>query len=85
MVRIVQLNAAEICKISYILNSVTFEETPVTVEEMRERIQSTYSKLPWIIILEFRVVEGIPNNLAAPFEPDIFQWVLSKALTMFFF
>ena len=62
MVRTVQLeDAEEICKIYnyYILNSVvTFEETPVTVEEMRERIQSIYSKLPWIIYEKDQQVLG---------------------------
>lgn len=53
MVRTVKLkDANEISEIYnyYILNSiVTFEETPVTVGEMREKIKSINSKLPWIV------------------------------------
>ncbi|MBN4052143.1 MAG: phosphinothricin acetyltransferase [Bacteroidetes bacterium] len=34
----------------YILNSVvTFEETPLTVAEMKDRIQTNSSKFPWVV------------------------------------
>ena len=62
MVRTVKLeDATEISEIYnyYILNSVvTFEETPVSVGEMKDRIQSTNSKLPWIVYEKDQQVLG---------------------------
>ena len=53
MIRIVKLkDAQEIAEIYnyYILNScVTFEEIPVSIEEMSQRIQSSSSKFPWLV------------------------------------
>jgi len=62
MIRTVKLEDAyeisEICNY-YILNSVvTFEETPVAVEKMREKIQSINSKLPWIVYEKDQQVLG---------------------------
>ena len=54
-------DATEISEIYnyYILNSVvTFEETPVTIGEMRERMQSINSKLPWIVYEKDQQVLG---------------------------
>lgn len=45
-------DASAICAIynHYVLNTiVTFEETPVSLEEMRQRMQSTLEKWPWIV------------------------------------
>lgn len=62
MIRKVKLDdAQEIAEIYnyYILNSVvTFEENPVTTEEMKNRIQSTNSKLPYIVYEKDKKVLG---------------------------
>lgn len=62
MIRKVQLeDAQEIAEIYnyYILNSVvTFEETPVSIEEMENRIQSINSKLPYIVYEKDKKVLG---------------------------
>ena len=45
-------DAPQICKIYnyYVLNTIiTFEEEPVAEEEMRSRIESITTKLPWIV------------------------------------
>ena len=52
---------------------------------MRRILIVSYFKIPNFTIREFSVVEGISNNLAAPFEPDIFQAVKSRALIMLSF
>lgn len=53
MIRKVKLeDAKEIAEIYnyYILNScVTFEEIPVSIEEMGRRIQATFLKFPWLV------------------------------------
>jgi len=53
MIRKVKLeDAKEIAEIYnyYILNScVTFEEIPVSIEEMGGRIQATFLKFPWLV------------------------------------
>lgn len=53
MIRYVSRNdARQICEIYnyYVLNTiVTFEETPVSEEEMKARIGQTSAKLPWIV------------------------------------
>jgi len=46
------IDASQICKIYnyYVLNTIiTFEETPVSEEEMKSRIELTIEKLPWIV------------------------------------
>lgn len=45
-------DAAQLCDIynHYILQTViTFEEQPVTVEEMAQRVQDTLQNLPWLV------------------------------------
>ena len=45
-------DAADICKIynHYVLQtSITFEEIPVTIDEMERRIQQTTASLPWLV------------------------------------
>jgi L-amino acid N-acyltransferase YncA len=62
MIRNVMLkDAFKICEIynHYVLNSVvTFEETPVEIDEMRKKIKSITSKLPWIVYQEGEQILG---------------------------
>ena len=62
MIRIVKPeDAGDIAEIynHYILNStITFEEIPVTVEEMGERIKSINSGFPWIVYENDRQILG---------------------------
>jgi phosphinothricin acetyltransferase len=62
MIRNVMLeDALKICEIynHYVLNSVvTFEETPVEIDEMRRKIQAVTSKLPWIVYEEGEQILG---------------------------
>lgn len=62
MIRAVKLeDANEIAEIYnyYILNScVTFEEIPVSIEEMSQRIQSAPSKFPWLVYEKDKKIIG---------------------------
>ncbi|WP_372767027.1 arsinothricin resistance N-acetyltransferase ArsN1 family B [Lutibacter sp.] len=62
MIRTVKLeDAQEIAEIYnyYILNScVTFEEIPVSNEEMGERIQAAHSKFPWLVYEKGKEIIG---------------------------
>ena len=62
MIRTATLNDAEqLCVIynHYILNSVaTFEETPISVVEMAERIRSTKATLPWLVFEKNNIIIG---------------------------
>lgn len=54
-------DADQICDIYnyYVLNTIiTFEETPVSNEEMKSRIEKTTGKLPWIVYEENKQVIG---------------------------
>ena len=54
-------DAARICDIynHYVLHStITFEEQPVSVEEMEQRIAETLTGLPWLVWEEGRVIQG---------------------------
>jgi L-amino acid N-acyltransferase YncA len=56
MVRAIKIqDAVQIAEIynHYILNSIsTFEESPVSTEEMSQRIQTTITTLPWVVYEE---------------------------------
>ncbi len=62
MIRTVQkIDAEAICRIynPYILNStITFEEQPVSIEEMTSRIEETTSALPWLVEEEAGRIRG---------------------------
>jgi len=62
MIRPVNIeDAREIAEIYnyYILNScVTFEEIPVSIEEMSGRIQATHSKFPWLVYEKDKEIIG---------------------------
>ena len=62
MIRNVSTDDADpICDIYnyYVLNTIiTFEETPVSNEEMKSRIEKTAGKLPWIVYEENKQVMG---------------------------
>jgi len=62
MIRPVNIeDAQEIAKIYnyYILNScVTFEEIPVSIEEMSGRIQAAHSKFPWLVYEKDKKIIG---------------------------
>jgi phosphinothricin acetyltransferase len=54
-------DAARICEIYnyYVLHStITFEEQPVSVEEMKQRIGEVLTGLPWLVWVEDQVVQG---------------------------
>lgn len=62
MIRTVKLtDASDICGIynHYIINTIiTFDEEPVTVREMEERISEVSAKYPWVVFEENERVEG---------------------------
>ncbi|MBK5209456.1 MAG: N-acetyltransferase [Flavobacteriaceae bacterium] len=62
MIRTVKFeDAQEIAEIYnyYILNScVTFEEIPISIEEMSERIQAAHSKFPWLVYEKDKEIIG---------------------------
>jgi len=62
MIRKITLkDAREIAEIYnyYVLNScVTFEELEISTEEMRERIEATHSKFPWLVFEKESVILG---------------------------
>jgi L-amino acid N-acyltransferase YncA len=54
-------DAARICEIynHYVLHStITFEERPVSLDEMKQRITEVLTGLPWLVWVEDQVVEG---------------------------
>ncbi len=54
-------DAARICEIynHYILHStITFEEQPVSPDEMKQRIAEVLTGLPWLVWVEDQVVQG---------------------------
>lgn len=54
-------DAARICEIynHYVLHStVTFEEQPVSLDEMKQRIAEVLTGLPWLVWVEDQVVQG---------------------------
>jgi phosphinothricin acetyltransferase len=54
-------DAARICEIynHYVLRStITFEEQPVSLDEMKQRIAEVLTVLPWLVWVEGQVVQG---------------------------
>jgi phosphinothricin acetyltransferase len=54
-------DAARICEIynHYVLHStITFEDQPVSVDEMKQRIAEVLNGLPWLVWVEDQVVQG---------------------------
>jgi L-amino acid N-acyltransferase YncA len=54
-------DAARICEIynHYVLHStITFEEQPVSPDEMKQRIAEVLTGLPWLVWVEDQVVQG---------------------------
>jgi len=62
MVRPAKLeDAAQITDIYnyYIINTtVTFEKTPITSDDMKERIEKIHVKYPWLVLEEDRIIQG---------------------------
>ncbi len=54
-------DAARICDIynHYVLHStITFEEQPVSLDEMKQRIAEVLTGLPWLVLVEDEVIQG---------------------------
>ncbi|MEA2540924.1 MAG: hypothetical protein QOH35_2290 [Acidobacteriaceae bacterium] len=57
-------DAARICEIynNYVLHStITFEEQPVSLDEMKQRIAEVLTGLPWLVWVEDQVVQGFAH------------------------
>jgi L-amino acid N-acyltransferase YncA len=57
-------DAARICEIynHYVLHStISFEDHPVSVDEMKQRIAEILTGLPWLVWVEDQVVQGFAH------------------------